>query len=60
VPVPCPVPCPEPVPDQVESGTVCQEKQLILQASGTAIALHSGWRVALNLTGGRKILQPLN
>ncbi|MEH2365868.1 ModD protein [Nostoc sp.] len=34
---------------QVESGTVCQEKQLILQASGTAQALHSGWRVALNL-----------
>ncbi|BAY99922.1 molybdenum transport system protein ModD [Tolypothrix tenuis PCC 7101] len=34
---------------QVESGTGCQEKQLILQASGTANALHSGWRVALNL-----------
>ncbi|MBH8572640.1 ModD protein [Nostocaceae cyanobacterium CENA369] len=34
---------------QLESGTVCEEKQLILQASGTATALHSGWRVALNL-----------
>ncbi|MBW4687990.1 MAG: ModD protein [Komarekiella atlantica HA4396-MV6] len=33
----------------MESGTVCQDKQLILQASGTASALHSGWRVALNL-----------
>jgi molybdenum transport protein len=34
---------------QVASGTFLEEKQLILQASGNAQALHIAWRVALNL-----------
>ncbi|MBK1989065.1 ModD protein [Sphaerospermopsis aphanizomenoides BCCUSP55] len=33
----------------VESGTCLPEQKLILKASGSAEALHIGWRVALNL-----------
>ncbi|AUS99578.1 ModD protein [Nostoc sp. CENA543] len=33
----------------VESSTTLAEKQLILKATGTAEALHIGWRIALNL-----------
>ncbi|MTJ52849.1 ModD protein [Anabaena sp. UHCC 0253] len=33
----------------VESGTCLPEQQLILKASGSAAALHIGWRVGLNL-----------